>query len=89
MGAFSTRTVLFDPFTCYYEVKAPNVSEGVENSLTLGGKDLYLGTKFRNKEFDQEGTNEEFSRTTYFVLDKGTAPSGTTDQQRKVRRREL
>ena len=55
MGAFSTRTVLFDPFTCYYEVKAPNVSEkGVENSLTLGGKDLYLGTKFRNKEFDQK-----------------------------------
>ena len=31
IGAFSTRTVLFDPFTCYYEVKAPNVSEkGVE-----------------------------------------------------------
>jgi hypothetical protein len=82
MGAFSSRTVLFDPFTCYYEVKAPNVSEnGVEESLTLGGKDLYLGKKFRNKEFDQEGANEEFSRTTYFLLDKGTAPAGNTDQQ--------
>ena len=82
MGAFSTRTVLFDPFTCYYEVKAPNVSEkGVEESLKKGGKDLYLGKKFRNKEFDQEGTNEEFSRTTYFLLDKGTAPAGDVDQQ--------
>ena len=82
MGAFSTRTVLFDPFTCYYEVKAPNVSEdSVEDSLKMGGKDLYLGTTFRNKEFDQEGKNEEFSRTTYFLLDKGIAPSGTADQQ--------
>ena len=82
MGAFSTRTVLFDPFTCYYEVKAPNVSEdGVEDSLKMGGKDLYLGKTYRNKEFDQEGTNEEFSRTTYFLLDKGTAPTGNADQQ--------
>jgi hypothetical protein len=24
MGAFSTRTVLFDPFNCYYEVITPN-----------------------------------------------------------------
>ena len=82
MGAFSSRTVLFDPFTCYYEVKAPNVSErGVEDSLKKGGKDLYLGKTFRNKEFDQQGANEEFSRTTYFLLDKGTATAGNTDQQ--------
>jgi len=80
MGAFSSRTVLFDPFTCYYEVKAPKAEDN-EDSLKMGGKDLYLGKKFRNKEFDQEGTNEEFSRTTYFLLDKGTAPAGTTEQQ--------
>ena len=80
MGAFSTRTVLFDPFTCYYEVKAPKAEDN-EDQLKMGGKDLYLGKTYRNKEFDQEGTNEEFSRTTYFLLDKGTAPSGTTDQQ--------
>jgi hypothetical protein len=80
MGAFSSRTVLFDPFTGYYEVKAPKAEDN-EDSLKMGGKDLYLGKKFRNKEFDQEGTNEEFSRTTYFLLDKGTAPAGTTEQQ--------
>ena len=80
MGSFSSRTVLFDPFTCYYEVKAPKAEDN-EDQLKMGGKDLYLGKKFRNKEFDQEGTNEEFSRTTYFLLDKGTAPSGTSDQQ--------
>ena len=80
MGAFSSRTVLFDPFTCYYEVKAPKAEDN-EDSLKMGGKDLYLGKKFRHKEFDQEGTNEEFSRTTYFLLDKGTAPAGTTEQQ--------
>ena len=80
MGAFSSRTVLFDPFTCYYEVKAPKAEDN-EDQLKMGGKDLYLGKKFRNKEFDQQGTNEEFSRTTYFLLDKGTAPSGDTDQQ--------
>jgi hypothetical protein len=27
MGAFSTRTVLFDPFNCYYEVITPNAKE--------------------------------------------------------------
>ena len=27
MGTFSNRTVLFDPFTCYYEVKAPSTSQ--------------------------------------------------------------
>lgn len=80
MGAFSSRTVLFDPFTCYYEVKAPKAEDN-EDSLKMGGKDLYLGKKFRNKEFDQQGANEEFSRTTYFLLDKGTAPAGTTEQQ--------
>ena len=80
MGAFSSRTVLFDPFTCYYEVKAPKAEDN-EDQLKMGGKDLYLGKTFRNKEFDQQGANEEFSRTTYFLLDKGTAPAGNTDQQ--------
>jgi hypothetical protein len=80
MGAFSSRTVLFDPFTCYYEVKAPKAMDN-EDELKMGGKDLYLGKTFRNKEFDRVGANEEFSRTTYFLLDKGTAPSGTSEQQ--------
>jgi len=76
MGAFSTRTILFDPFTCYYEVLTPNSQER-EQSLTLAGKSLPK----LNPEFNRKGNNKEFSRTSYFVLDKGTIPSGSTQQQ--------
>jgi len=71
MGAFSTRTVLFDPFNCYYEVITPNAKEK-EKSLKLGGKELPV----LNKEFNREGNNKEFSRTQYMLLDKGTLPTG-------------
>jgi len=80
MGAFTNRVVLFDPFTCFYEVKAPSTDE-TEGSLKTGGKSLYLNEKNRNKEFDVPGTNEEYSRTQYFLLDTGTAPAGNTQQQ--------
>lgn len=76
MGAYSTRTVLFDPFTCYYEVVVPNAKEK-EKSLKLGGKELPV----LNKEFDRPGANKDFSRTTYYLLDKGTLPSGNVNQQ--------
>ena len=76
MGTFTNRTVLFDPFTCYYEVKT--VSPG--SDLKTGGKELFLD-ECRNKEFDIQGENKEFSRTQYFLLDKGTAPTGDSDQQ--------
>jgi hypothetical protein len=39
MGAFSTRTILFDPFNCYYEVITPNAKEK-EKNLKLGGKHM-------------------------------------------------
>jgi len=76
MGAFSTRTILFDPFTCYYEVVTPNAKQS-EKDLKLAGKELPV----LNPEFNQSGSNKEFSRTTYYLLDKGTLPSGTTEQQ--------
>ena len=76
MGAFSTRTVLFDPFNCYYEVITPNAKEK-EKSLKLGGKELPV----LNPEFNKEGANKEFSRTTYMLLDKGTLPVGDSKQQ--------
>ena len=78
MGAFSTRTILFDPFSCYYEVIAPNAKEK-EKSLKLGGKELPV----LNKEFNRSGNNKDFSRTTYYLLDRGTIPSGSTDEQLK------
>tara|TARA_R110000868_G_scaffold121565_1_gene322425 strand:+ start:8059 stop:9399 length:1341 start_codon:yes stop_codon:yes gene_type:complete len=76
MGAFSTRTVLFDPFNCYYEVITPNAKEK-EKSLKLAGKELCV----LNPEFNKEGPNKEFSRTTYMLLDKGTLPVGDSKQQ--------
>ena len=72
MGAFSTRTILFDPFNCYYEVITPNAKEK-EKSLKLAGKELPV----LNPEFNRQGNNKEFSRTTYYLLDKGTLPSGS------------
>lgn len=76
MGAFSTRTILFDPFSCYYEVITPNAKEK-EKSLKLAGKELPT----LNPEFNKTETNKDFSRTTYYLLDKGSLPSGDTKQQ--------
>jgi hypothetical protein len=78
MGAFSTRTVLFDPFNCYYEVITPNAKEK-ERSLKLAGKELPV----LNPEFNKEGANKEFTRTQYMLLDKGTLPTGDTKEQIK------
>lgn len=78
MGAFSTRTVLFDPFNCYYEVVVPNAKEiEKKGGIKKSGKDLPV----LNPEFNRTGANKDFSRTTYYLLDKGTLPSGSTDQQ--------
>jgi hypothetical protein len=76
MGAFSTRTILFDPFNCFYQVITPNAKQK-ENALKLGGKEL----PNLNPEFNREGANKEFSRTTYYLIDKGSLPSGNTEQQ--------
>ena len=76
MGAFSTRTVLFDPFNCYYEVITPNAKEK-EKSLKLAGKELPV----LNPEFNKQGANKEFTRTQYMLLDKGTLPTGDSKEQ--------
>jgi hypothetical protein len=78
IGTYSTRTVLFDPFTCRYNVITSSADDN-ESGLKLGGKEL--PNKYRNKEFDRPGFNQDFSRTTYYLLDKGTIPSGNTQQQ--------
>ena len=79
IGTYSTRTILFDPFNCYYEVINPSVKgdKGGEKNIQKAGKDL---PKY-NKEFDQPGANQDFSRTQYMLLDKGTLPTGDSKQQ--------
>ena len=76
MGAYTTRTILFDPFTTFYEVVTPNAATD-EDDLKLGGKKLPK----LNDEFNNEEANKEFTRTTYYLLDKGTLATGDTTQQ--------
>lgn len=81
-GTYSTRTILFDPFKCYYEVINPNsqgqaTELGSEENLQKAGKSL---PKI-NPKFNKEGRNKDFSRTQYMLLDTGSAPSGSTKQQ--------
>ena len=80
IGTYATRTIMFDPFNCYYEVIAPNVlggQKGAESKLQKAGKNL---PKY-NKEFNQEGNNQDYSRTQYMLIDKGTLPTGNSKQQ--------
>jgi hypothetical protein len=74
IGTYKTRTILFDPFNCYYEVINPNIVE-TEKNLKLAGKELPK----LNKEFDSQRQN--FTRTQYYLIDRGVAPSGNTSQQ--------
>jgi hypothetical protein len=78
MGAYSTRTILFDPFNCYYEVITPNAKEE-EEKLKLAGKELPK----LNPEFDRPGRNKEFSRTQYMLVDKGSLPDGPPNNKFK------
>jgi hypothetical protein len=76
IGTYSARTILFDPFNCYYEVIAPNSKE-LEKNLQLAGKELPK----LNPEFNREEKNKDFSRTQYMLIDKGSLPTGDTSQQ--------
>ena len=81
MGALSTRQVIFDPFNCYYEVINPKTDD-TEGSLKTAGRDgLALKKDLRNPEFDKAGANEDYTRTTYRLIDKGTLPTGDSKQQ--------
>ena len=75
MGTNSNRMVTFDPFTTYYEVSKFK-SEDFGSGYKKGGKNLpKLNTKFENPD-----VNEEYSRTTYYILDTGTLPTGNSTQ---------
>lgn len=81
-GTYSTRTILFDPFNCYYEVLTPNVQGGendlgTEKKLKKAGKNL---PKI-NSKFNVEGTNKDFSKTKWHLIDRGSLPSGVTSEQ--------
>jgi hypothetical protein len=75
MGTTSNRIVTFDPFTTYYEVSKFK-AEDFESGYKKAGKKLPQGnTKFQNPD-----VNEDYSRTTYYILDTGTLPTGNSTQ---------
>lgn len=76
IGTYTTRTILFDPFNCYYEVINPKAQE-TEKSLNLAAKKFPV----LNPEFNRPGINKDFSRTQYMLIDRGTIPIGSTQQQ--------
>jgi hypothetical protein len=76
MGTFSSRVILFNPFDCTYEVVENELSE-YEKDLKTAGKNFPK----TNDEFNIPGKEKEFSRTTYYLKDIGTLPSGDTNQQ--------
>lgn len=80
IGTYSTRTILFNPFNCFYEIITPSVKDGDkgnEKSLKKAGNEL---PKY-NKEFDVPGQGKDFSRTQYMLVDCGSLPTGNTEQQ--------
>ena len=83
MGAYKTKLVLFDPFNCEYVVEEKTADEAVQkNKVKLAGKKL---PKFNNK-FDTP--NKDFTRTTFMLIDSGTLPAGSTDEQIKENQRD-
>ena len=76
MGTFSSRVILFNPFDCTYEVVENELSE-YEKDLKTAGKNFPK----TNDEFNIPGKEKEFSRTTYYLKDVGSTPSGDTNQQ--------
>lgn len=73
-GTYSTRVVLFDPFNCHYQVIEKNINQ-TESDLKLAGKELPK----LNEEYNE--AVGRFTRTTYMLIDKGSLPSGSTENQ--------
>ena len=78
MGTFSNRIVTFDPFTTYYKVTNIKATEN-ESAIKKAGKNQPK----MNDEFKNPDINGEFSRTTYYILDTGTLPTGDSKEQIK------
>ena len=81
MGAYSTRTVVFNPFDCVYEVLTNEATEiEKKEGIKTAGKNLPV----LNKEFNQDGISKEFSRTMFMMLDTGTLPTGSAGEKKPV-----
>ena len=76
MGAYGTKLVVFNPFDCFYEV-VPQTAEDTEEGTTGGGEKLPVF----NKKFKNPSAEQNFTRTTFMLVDTGTLPSGDGKEQ--------
>ena len=76
MGAYGTKLVVFNPFDCFYEV-VPQTAEETEEGIVTGGEELPVF----NEKFKNPSAEENFTRTTFMLVDTGTLPSGDTKEQ--------
>ena len=76
MGAYGTKLVVFNPFDCFYEV-VPQTAKESEGGTTTGGEALPTF----NKKFENPSAEENFTRTTFMLIDTGTLPSGDNKEQ--------
>ena len=83
-GTYATRLITFDPFTCNYEVSYLNAGnkkqsgpkqKGNEDTLNKAAENMpKLSTDIKSAK----GGQNDFSRTTFNVLDTGSIPQGKT-----------
>ena len=76
MGAYGTKLVVFNPFDCFYEV-VPQTAEETEEGTTGGGEALPVF----NEKFKNPSDEQNFTRTTFMLIDTGTLPSGDNKEQ--------
>ena len=84
-GTYSNRLITFNPFNCFYEVTYPNA----DNTGPAGGGDGAPGSQKKTVHSGQQlpvlnpkiksakGGKNDFSRTTFKLLDVGTLPAGS------------
>ena len=83
-GTYSTRLITFDPFTLNYEVSYLNAGnklgtaatgKGNEDTLNKGGEEM---PKLNPAIKSAKGGKNDFSRTTFQLIDTGSMPEGKT-----------
>jgi len=78
MGAYSTRSITIDPFTTEYSVKTINAfDDGWGEKLKLAGEKL----PEPNGVFTKDGSDAEFSRTTWQLASTGQLHMGESEEQ--------
>jgi hypothetical protein len=75
-GAYNTRRIVFDPFNNNYEVMTMDAFD-TEDNLKLGGDRLPV----LNDTFKKDGSDSDFSRTTFVLSTTGQLNIGKTDEQ--------